>query len=234
LTPVARRFTRPGWVRLIPWVTGMVLCWKEHTRTPILTALGLEARWRVLERLAAYAAWDHEDVERQTIRVLAQERPARWGRSRPVAIDDTTRHRTSKRVWGTWTFHDASARRPTRAETVPAHHWVVSGDLVPGRPWTYLPPAARLYSRHSPLPVGQRFRPKTALAGELLRQVDTEAVAPSLAVFGGAYAVDTVMKPCLEPCIGRRRIAIVTRVRADARLYHAVTAKPRAKGRART
>jgi hypothetical protein len=45
-------FTRPGWVRFVPWVTGMVLCWDEHTMTPILTALGLEARWRVLEHFA--------------------------------------------------------------------------------------------------------------------------------------------------------------------------------------
>jgi threonine/homoserine/homoserine lactone efflux protein len=46
-------FTRPGWVRFVQWVTGMVLCWEEHTLTQILTALGLESRWRVLERFAA-------------------------------------------------------------------------------------------------------------------------------------------------------------------------------------
>jgi hypothetical protein len=26
-------FTRPGWVRFVQWVTGMVLGWEEHTIT---------------------------------------------------------------------------------------------------------------------------------------------------------------------------------------------------------
>jgi hypothetical protein len=133
LSPFAWVFTRPGWVRFVQWVTGMVLCWEEHTLPQILTALGLESRWRVLEHFAEYGAWDREAVEQQTLRVLQQEQPARWGRYHPVAIDDTKGHRTSKQVWGTCTFHESSARSPNRAETVRAHHWVVMGDLHPGR-----------------------------------------------------------------------------------------------------
>jgi hypothetical protein len=136
--------TRPGWVRFVPWVTGRVLCWEEQTLTQLLTALGLEARWRVLEHVAEDGAWDREAVERQPLRLIEQERPARWGRYHPVALDDTTWHRTSATVWGTCTVHEARARRPKRAETVRAHHWVVMGDVVPGTPWLSLPHAARL------------------------------------------------------------------------------------------
>jgi hypothetical protein len=50
--PFAAVFTRPGWVRFVPWVTGMVLCWEEQTLTQIVTALDLESRWRVLEHCA--------------------------------------------------------------------------------------------------------------------------------------------------------------------------------------
>ncbi len=224
-------FTRPGWVRFVQGVTGMVLCWEEHTLTPILTTLGLESRWRVLERFAAYGAWEREAVERQTFRLIERERPARWGQYRPVAVDDPKRHRTSKKVWGTCTFHESSARSPNRAETVRAHHWGVMGDLVPGKPWTYLPPAARVYCRQSQLPTGESFRTKTALALELLRQADGESMAPILAVFDGAYAVDTVIQPCLQPQPGQRRIAIITRLRTDARLYHPLGTRSRAKGR---
>ena len=231
LSPFARVFTRPGWVRFVQWVTGMVLCWEEHTITQMLTALGLESQWRVLEHFAEYGAWDRQAVERQTLRVLEQERPARWGRYHPVALDDTKGHRTSKKVWGTCTFHEASARSPNRAETVRAHNWVVMGDLVPGRPWTYLPHAARLYCRQSQLPMGETFRTKTALAVELLRQADAESVAPLLGVFDGAYAVDTVLRPCLEPEVGRRRLEFVTRLRADARLYHPLVVRTARKGR---
>jgi hypothetical protein len=231
LSPFAQAFTRPGWVRFVQWVTGMVLCWEEHTLTQILTTLGLESRWRVLEHFAEYGAWDREAVERQTLRLIEQERPARWGRYHPVAIDDTKLHRTSAKVWGTCTLHEASARSPNRAETIRAHNWVVMGDLVPGTPWTYLPHAARLYCRQKQLPPGEIFHTKTAWAVELLRQAEAESGAPILGVFDGAYAVDTVVKPCLEPAPGQRRIELVTRLRADARLYHPPGARPRAKGR---
>jgi hypothetical protein len=227
-TPV---FTRPGWVRFVQWVTGMVLCWEEHTITQILTALGLESRWRVLEYFAEYGAWDREAVERHTLRLIERARPARWGRYHPVAVDDTKLHRTSKQVWGTCTFHEASARSPNRAETVRAHNWVVMGDLLPGRPWTYLPHAARLYCRRGQLPAGETFQTKTTLAVTMLRQANAESGAPILGVLDGAYAVGTVVRPCLEPEAGQRRIELVTRLRADARLYHPVGARPRAKGR---
>jgi hypothetical protein len=224
-------FTRPGWVRFVQWVTGMVLCGEEHTITQIVVALGLESRWRVLEHFAEYGAWDHVAVERQTLRLIEQARPARWGCYHPVALDDTKLHRTSAKVWGTCTFHEASARSPNRAETVRAHNWVVMGDLVPGTPWTYLPHAARLYCREKQLPPGEPFHTKTAWAVELLRQADGESSAPILGVFDGAYAVETVVKPCVHPGSEQRRIEILTRLRVDARLYHPVVARPRRKGR---
>jgi DDE superfamily endonuclease len=231
LSPFAVVFTRPGWVRFVPWVTGMMLCWEEHTITQLLTSSGLESRWRVLEHFAEYGAWDREAVERHTLRLIEQERPARWGSYHPVALDETKGHRTSKTVWGVCTFRESSARSPNRAETVRAHNWVVMGDLVPGRPWTYLPHASRLYCRRTQLPEGETFRTKTMLAVEWLRQADAESAVPVLAVFDGAYAVDTVVQPCLEPPGGRRRLELVTRLRVDARRSHPVGAPPHAKGR---
>lgn len=208
-----------------------VLCWEEHTITQILTALDLEGRWRVLEHFAEYGAWDRDAVERQTLRLIEQERPARWGRYHPVALDDTKLHRTSGKVWGTCPFHESSARSSNWAETVRAHNWVVMGDLVSGTPWMYLPQAARLYCRKKQLPAGESFRTQTTLAVELFRQADAESAAPILGVFDGAYAVDTVVNPCLLPRPGQRQIEIPTRLRVDARLYYAAVPKPRAKGR---
>jgi len=179
-------FTRPGWVRFVQWGTGMVLCWEEPTLTQILTALSLETRWRVLEHFAEDGAGDRQAVERQLLRLIEREQTVRWGRYHPVAIDDTKLHRTSKKVWGTWTCHEASARSPNRAETVRAHHGVVMGAVVPGQPWTSLPHAARLSCRQRQWPVGEMCRSKTALAVELLRQADAERRAPLLAVLDGA------------------------------------------------
>jgi hypothetical protein len=231
LTAFAPIFTRPGWVRLAPWLTGVVLCREEHTITQILRSLGLESRWRVLEHCAEYGAWDRKAVERQTLQLIAQERPARWGRDRPVALDDTKLHRTSAKVWGTCTVHESSARSPNRAATVRAHNWVVMGDLMPGTPWMYLPHGARLYCRKNQLPAGEIFRTKTTLAVEVLRQADAASRAPIIGVFDGAYAVETVVEPCLHPQPGYRRIELLTRLRADARLYSAAVPKRRAKGR---
>ncbi len=224
-------FTQPGWVRFSQWVAGMALCWEEHTLTQILTALGLESRWGVLEHFAEHGAWERVAMARQLLRLLERERPARRGRYHPVAIDDTKGHRTSKKVWGTCTFRESSAHSPNRAETVRAHNWVVMGELLPGHPWTYLPHAARLYCRRRRLPAGEAFRTKTALAVELLRQADAESAAPLLGVFDGADAAGTVVRPCLEPIAGEWRMEIVTRLRADARLYHPGLARPHTQGR---
>jgi hypothetical protein len=231
LSAFAPVFTRPGWVRFVQWVTGMVLCWEEHTLTQILTAMRLESRWRVLEPCAASGVWDREAVERQTLRLLGQEPPGQWGRDHPVALEDTTGPRTSKQVWGTCTFHEASARSPNCGATVRAHTWVVMGKLVPGHPGLYVPHAARLYCRQPQRPPGETFRTQTALAAALLRQADAESVLPMLAVSDGAYAVDTGVRPCVESGPGQRRIELVTRRRADARLYHPVRSRPPATGR---
>lgn len=224
-------FTRPGWVRFMQWVTGTVLCWEEHTITQILTAMGLESRWRVLESFAEYGAFDCEAVERLTIQVIEEQRPARWAGYHPVALDDTKEHRTSEKVWGTCTFHEPAGRSPNRAETVRAHNWVVLGDLVAGEPWTYLPHTVRLYFRETQLPEGETFCKKTEWAVVMLRQVDRESPVPILAIFDGAYANETVIEPCLNPSEGQRRIEIVTRLRVDARLYRRKVAN--AKGRPR-
>ena len=224
-------FTRPGWVRFVQWVTGTVMGWEEHTITQILVSLGLESRWRAMEHFAEYGAWDRPAVERRTISLIEQERPARWGRYHPVAVDDTKLHRTSEAVWGTCTFHESAARSPNRAETVRAHNWVVAGDLLPGQPWTFLPHSSRLYFRRSQLPEGETFRTKTEWAVELLRQADTESEAPILGVFDGAYAMETVVKPCLQPPPGRQRIEILTRLRVDARLYHPLVPSAQVEGK---
>jgi hypothetical protein len=233
LSPCAAVFTRPGWVRFGQWVTGMMVCGEDHPITQRLTASGLESCWRVLAHFAEYGAWDREAVERHTLRLIEPEWPARWGSYHPVARDDTKGHRTSKTVWGACTFHESSARSPNRAATVRAHHGVVMGDLVPGRPWTDLPQATRWSCRRTQLPAGETFRTQTRLAVDLLRQSDAESAVPVWAVCDGADAVETVVQPGLQPPQGRRRREIGTRLRVDARLDHPGGAQPRATGRPR-
>ncbi len=229
------QFTCGGWVRFVDWVTGTVLCDEEHTVTQILTSMGLEYRWRAVEAFVEYGSWDRDAVERQLMRVIDEVWPTAFAGYRVVAIDDTKEHRTSADVWGTCTFHESSARSPNRAETVRAHNWVVMGQLAPGKPWTYLPCASRLYFRKSQLPVGETFKTKTGHAFDMLREVDDESEKPILAAFDGAYAMETVIRPCLNPPEGSRRIDFVTRLRRDARLYHplAKTAKNPKGGRPR-
>lgn len=197
--------------------------------------MGLESRWRVLESFAEYGAFDCEAVERLTIQAIEAERPARLAGYHPVALDDTKEHRTSAKVWGTCTFHEPASRSPNRAETVRAHNWVVMGDLIPGEPWTYLPHTARLYFRKSQLPAGETFRKKTEWAVAMVRKIDAESPVPILAVFDGAYANQTVIRPCVLPPAEQRRIEIVTRLRFDARLNRSKVAnsqgRPRKWGR---
>ena len=111
-------------MRFVQWVTGTVLCWEEHTITQILVSLGLESRWRVVEHFAEYGAWNRPAVEQRLVRLIEEQRPARWGGYRVIAVDDTKLHRTSENVWGACTFHEPAGRSPNRASTVRAHNWV--------------------------------------------------------------------------------------------------------------
>jgi len=219
LTSFQPLFTRAGWVRFVQWVTGMVLCDEEHTITQILTTLGLESRWRVTEAFAEYGAWDREAVERRLFQTLQASASKPWGHYGVLAIDDTKGHRRTPDVWGTSVFHQTSGRDRNRAKAVLAHNWVVMGRLVPGRPWTYLPCASRLYIRRKSLPAGETFSTKNQQALEMLRQGDAESAAPILAVIDGAFARRTLLRPCLNPGPGQRRIDLITRPRHDARLY---------------
>lgn len=218
LRPYALVLTQPGFARFAQWVTGTVLAWEEHTITQILTALDMEDRWRVVERFAEYGAFRTDAVERQTRRLIETELSPRFAGYRAVALDDTKSHRTSRAVWGVCTFHEPAGRSPNRASTVRAHNWVTAGDLVPGTPWTYLPHTARLYFRQAQLPPGETFARKTGLAVAMLREADADSPVPVLAVFDGAYANRTVIRPCLSKGSGRR-IDVVTRLRCNARLY---------------
>jgi hypothetical protein len=90
---------------------------------------------------------------------------------------------------------------------------VVLGDLVPGTPGVYLPHVARLYGRQTQLPAGETFQTNTAWA------------------FDGAYAVTTVVEPCLNLGPGGQRIEMLTRLRVDAWLYHPVVSRAQPQGR---
>jgi hypothetical protein len=231
LRALATVFTRPGWVRVVPWGTGMVRCWEAQTSTPMLTALGLEARWRVLAHVAEEGAWDRAAGARQTRRLLAPDRPVRWGRDHPGAGDETTWHRTSAQGWGPCTCPEARARRPHRAETVRAHHGVVLGDVVPGTPGVSLPHAARLSGRQHQVPAGETVQTTTAWAVERWRQAEAASRAPIVGGGEAASAVTTVVAPCLNPAPGDRKRERLTRRRGEARLYPPVVSRARPQGR---
>jgi hypothetical protein len=97
--------------------------------------------------------------------------------------------------------------------------------------WGRYHPVVRLSCRLSQWPAGDTFRTKTALAVERLHPAEAASKAPILGIVDGAYAVDTVVKPCLEPEPGQRRLAIVTRLRMDARRSHPVGPQSPGKGR---
>ena len=224
LAPFADAFTEGGFRRFVVWVTGLALNDEEHTITQSLIALGLEDRWKEVENFAEIGHWNQELVE-WSLADLLEDAPGRfWYGYRVHALDDSKVHRSSKRVWGTCTFHEYTARCPNRASTVRAHNWVVLGDLLAneGAPAWFMPLTGRLYFRQSQLPLApdvEVFRTKNELAVEMLWQQTKYHAGRHLAVFDGAFAVGNVVRPLADPGEGQERIDFVTRLRQDARLY---------------
>jgi hypothetical protein len=177
-----------------------------------------------VENFAEVGHWN-QDLVVWALADLLEQAPGRfWHGSRVHAIDDSKVHRSSKKVWGTCPFHAYTARCPNRAATVRAHNGVVLGDLRhhPDAPAWFLPVTGRLYFRHSQLPRSpdqEVFRTKNELAVELLRQQPDMRPGAHRAVFDGAFAGRSVVRPLAPPEAGEPRIEFVTRLRQDARLY---------------
>src|SRR5215831_19063271 len=221
LAPCADAFTYPGFQRFTEWLTGLVLNVEEHTITQSLIGLNLAGDWKAVESFAEYGAWDPDALERATADLIDQAPGRRWYGYRVWAIDDSKAHRSSKRVWGTCTFHEYTARCPNRAATVRAHNWVVLGALLPrpSQPALFLPHAGRLYFRQSQLPAGEPFRTKCQLLVELLRAEAAHVPGRHRGAFDGAFAVRSVVRPLTQPEAGQPRVEFLTRLRGDARLH---------------
>jgi DDE superfamily endonuclease len=220
-------FTRRGFRRFAEWVTAMVLNVEEHTVTQSVLALDRPGDWKALESFAEYGAWHADYITCNLTRLLERAPGRAWHGFRVSAVDDTKIHRGDPHVWGTCTFHEYTARCPNRATTVRAHNWVALGALLedPGKPARYLPITGRLYFRASQLPPRQgmsgpavEFRTKCELAVELIRQQARLARGEHLAIFDGAFALRSVVRPLALPEPGGPRVEFLTRLRHDARL----------------
>ena len=226
LAPFAACFTCPGWRRFVEWITGLALNEEQHTITQSLVGLGRAADWKALESFAEYGAWDDHAVETALARSLDDAPGRTWHGFCVLAGDDTKVHRNSRRVWGTCTFHEYSARCPNRAGTVRAHNWVVVGALLgrPDQPACFVPLAGRLYFRKSQLPPAGggpevTFRTKNDLLVEMARVQAAATPDTYLLVFDGAFAVANVVRPLVRPEAGQPRVHFLTRPRRNARLY---------------
>src|SRR6266851_3647196 len=206
--------TAVGRRRFVEWVTGLALNVEEHTVTQSLVGLDRARDWKALESFVEYGSWPDERLP-LAVGWAVEQAPGRlWHGYRVWAGDDTKVHRTSKDVWGTCTYHEYTARCPNRATTVRAHNWVVLGALLdnPGQPAWFLPLAGELYFRKAQLPYqrgasGPRepFRTKCDWAVDLLRRQARGRNAKHLGIVDGAFAVQSVVRPLLQPPPGEPR-----------------------------
>src|SRR6516165_1382718 len=230
LQPCAHAFTTPRFHRFTEWITGLALNVEEHTITQSLVGLDRTQDWKALETFAEHGAWEQTTLE-QAIASLIEQAPGRlWHGYHVWAGDDTKVHRSSKKVWGTCTYHEYTARCPNRASTVRAHNWVVLGALLPrpSQPAWFLPHTGRLYFRKSQLPDGETFRTKCELLVNLLRREAAHVPeGEHLGVFDGAIAVASVVRPLVRPQEPEhQRVEFLTRLRGDARLHALPTESP--------
>src|SRR5262249_41634716 len=231
LEPYRDVFSEAGYRRFVQWLTGLALNVEEHTVTQSLLALDLPQQYSALEAFVEYGSWDQQEVEIVTARSLEQAPGRLWHGFHVWAIDDSKTHRSSKHVWGVCTFHEASARCPNRAPTVRAHNWVVLGALLhnPEQPAWFVPVASRLYFRASQLPPGEAFHTKCELLVALARQQAAAVKGRHLAVFDGAFAVASVVRPPVGPDDGSPKLDFVARLRVDARLFRIPAPRPEGK-----
>jgi Transposase DDE domain len=239
LLPMAFGMSRRGKQRFVEWATGLALNVEEHTITQSLICLNRPQDWRNLETFAEYGSFNQRYVQMGMAEQVDAVFFRLWFDYHVWAGDDTKVHRNSPDVWGTCTFHEYSARCPNRASTVRAHNWVVTGALMPmpDQPALCLPIAGQLYFRKKQLPAPQKgppivFRTKCELLVEQMRRHANSCSGKHLAIFDGGFALASVVQPLVKPEDPTQpRMAIITRLRQDARLFALPPAeRPKGKG----
>lgn len=227
LVPFARLFTRPTWGRVTILVEGTLLSVHRRTVAAALRATGQDgapdfARYhRVLNR----ARWS----ARAAARVLLGLLVAAFMPSGPVVIgvDDTLERRWGKRIKARGIYRDPVRSSHGHFVKASGLRWVSLSLLAPipwaGRVWalpflTALAPLERFARERE-----RRHKKLTDWARQALLQ--TTRWSPGrrvIAVADSGYAA-------LDLLAGvRRRVAVVTRLRTDARLFD--PAPPRVPG----
>ena len=217
LSEFSGRFTGPGYSKFVCLTSGSVLAERRPLVTEIVTAASMENNWRAVEWFMENGRWPEDQIEHK-LSAKASVHCKFKGRN-IWALDDTKVYKTGKKIWGTCSYHEYTSRCSNRPETVWGHNWVICGGLSRGEGQMFLPTCARLYMRESQMPDGETFRKKPEMAVELLRLCATESDGADLAVFDGAYAVRSVVRPLLSPPIEEPRVDFLTRLRIDSKLH---------------
>jgi hypothetical protein len=116
---------------------------------------------------------------------------------------------------------------------VRAHNGVVVGALLhrPEQPACFASTDGRLYFRASQLPAGETFQTKCQLLVALFRQSARQGDGFHLAVFAGALAVASVVRPLARPTEpDQPSIDFLTRLRHDAALFARPEPEPARRG----
>ena len=96
LQPFTSAFTRPGFRRLVAWITALALNVGEHTITQSDTAIERLADWKAVETFAEYGAWRPDGVTRSSVRLVEQAPGRVWHAYHVSTIDDTKVHRSGR------------------------------------------------------------------------------------------------------------------------------------------
>jgi DDE superfamily endonuclease len=218
-------FTAPTFRTFCARVTGFLAQPGRRTITGMLVGARLAGRWHHTRahRFFAAARWSPDAlglllVDLIATRVLDRQAPLH------LVVDDSLFRRSGRKVWGAGWHHDLLARG--RKQVAWGNNWVVLGVLVrlpflPQRA-VCLPVLARLWRPHQP------GRSKLDLACALVALVaERDPDRRIHLVCDAAYAGRTLREL-------PTRVAVTTRLRADAALYELAPPHTGRPGRPRT
>lgn len=227
LSPFAHLFTRPSWRRAVVLVTGALLT--PHRRT-VSAALGAVGRAQAQDFAQFHAVLNRNRWSpRAVAQVLLGLLVARFAVSGPVVIgvDDTIERRWGARIKARGIYRDPVRSSHGHFVKASGLRWLSAMLLVP-MPWAHrvwaLPFLTVLApSERSAREGGRRYKSLTDWARQMMLQIarwlpDRRVVVVADSSFSAIELLDAV----------RERVAVVTRIRLDARLF--APAQPRKAG----
>lgn len=219
LSYFASEFSRPTWKNIEILLIGAILCRGARRVSSVLRMMGLASirNFSKYHRILSRAQWDGLMLAKILLGLLVRLLPDSW----PIliAVDETLERRRGKKIKAKGLYRDAVRSSQSKVVTSFGLKWECMMLIVPlpwcKRPWALPFLTVLAPSKKSNEKAGRKHRTSLDWTGQMVKIVSRWLDKPWILLGDGAYACMDLAVTCIK-----QRVALISRLRLDAQLFH--------------